>query len=65
MDNLETARNKSVLIGIRELDDKECSMTSSLPITDQPYLFSSNYSIRSYTSGCYYLDGKGVGDLME
>ncbi|CAF4417841.1 unnamed protein product, partial [Adineta steineri] len=36
-----------------------CSNNSSintLPITDEPYDFTSNYELLIYTSGCYYLD---------
>jgi hypothetical protein len=58
-DNIKTAGHKSLLIGIRELYNKEVCSVQFLPkITDQPYSFSSNYDIRMYTSGCYYLDGK-------
>ena len=36
-----------------------CSNNSSnntYPITDEKFHFTSNYELRIYTSGCYYLD---------
>jgi hypothetical protein len=60
VDNIKTAGHKSLFLGIRELEEKdECSRNSLPKITDQPYRFLSNYSIRIYSSGCYYLDDKG------
>jgi len=57
---MQTAGHQSLLVGIRELYNKELCSTDSFPlITDQPYTFSSNYSLRVYSSGCYYLDEKG------
>ncbi len=50
------------MIGIRELNPTEfstyCSNNtpSTAPITDASVHFSSNYYIRAYTSGCYFLD---------
>ncbi|CAF4409745.1 unnamed protein product, partial [Adineta steineri] len=32
------------------------SINTSLPITDESINFTSNYELRIYTSGCYYLD---------
>ncbi|CAF4162103.1 unnamed protein product, partial [Adineta steineri] len=32
------------------------SINTSLPITDESFTFTSNYELRIYTSGCYYLD---------
>jgi hypothetical protein len=51
-----------VIFGLRELNATEiddfCSNQSinNPPISDQPFNFSSNYELRTYTSGCYYLD---------
>jgi hypothetical protein len=55
------------MFGIRELNVTEfatycpnnASVTnSSIPITNNPVDFTSNYYIRVYTSGCYYMDEK-------
>jgi len=60
VDNIKTAGHKSLFVGIRELGENEICLINSLPeITDQPYGFLSNYSVRIYSSGCYYLDEKG------
>lgn len=62
IDNQQTINHKSIIIGIRELNSTEfinfCSNSSinSPPITDQQFSFTSNYELRIYTSGCYYLD---------
>jgi len=51
------------MFGIRELNPTEFSIycsnnntNSTAPITDAIVNFTSNYYIRTYTSGCYYLD---------
>jgi hypothetical protein len=48
---------------LRELNTTEMndyclnqSMNNSSPIPDKPFNFSSNYQLRTFTSGCYYLD---------
>ncbi|CAF4408925.1 unnamed protein product, partial [Adineta steineri] len=63
IDNQQTPGHQSLIFGIRELNSTEmnnyCSNNSSintLPITDEPYDFTSNYELLIYTSGCYYLD---------
>ncbi|CAF4173255.1 unnamed protein product, partial [Adineta steineri] len=62
IDNQQTSDHQSIIYGLRELNSTEmmntCSNTSisSLPITDQRFNFTSNYQLRIYTSGCYYLD---------
>ncbi|CAF4380400.1 unnamed protein product, partial [Adineta steineri] len=53
-----------LIFGIRELNSTEInnyclnnsSINTSLPITNEPFNFTSNYELRIYTSGCYYLD---------
>ncbi|CAF4453591.1 unnamed protein product, partial [Adineta steineri] len=48
----------------RELNSTEinnfCSNNNNtnndLPVTDEKFNFTSNYQLRIYTSGCYYLD---------
>ncbi|CAF0948798.1 unnamed protein product [Adineta steineri] len=64
IDNQQTPGHQSLIFGIRELNLTEInhyclnnsSINTSLPITDEPYDFTSNYELRIYTSGCYYLD---------
>jgi hypothetical protein len=63
IDNNQTSNHHSIVYGIRELNLKEmnyyCSNTTfneNPPITDEPLNFSSNYELRSYLSGCFYLD---------
>ena len=63
LDNEQTSNNQSFVFGLRELNASEiidvCSSTfnnTRLPITDEPFNFTSDYRLRIYTSGCYYLD---------
>ncbi|CAF3754605.1 unnamed protein product [Adineta steineri] len=64
IDNQQAPGHQSLIFGIRELNSTEInnyclnnsSINTSLPITDEPYDFTSNYELRIYTSGCYYLD---------
>ncbi|CAF1131898.1 unnamed protein product [Adineta steineri] len=64
IDNQQTPGHQSLIFGIRELNSIEMnnyclnnsSINTSLPITDEPYDFTSNYELLIYTSGCYYLD---------
>ncbi|CAF4201484.1 unnamed protein product, partial [Adineta steineri] len=64
IDNQQTPGHQSLIFGIRELNSTEIntyclnnsSINTSLPITDEPFRFTSNYELRIYTSGCYYLD---------
>ncbi len=64
IDNRNTANHHRVVFGLRELNETAmldfCSnipKNSNYPITfDEPFNFSSDYEIRTYTSGCYYLD---------
>ena len=63
LDNDRTKGHRSLIIGLRELNTSEstdlCLNSSSnkrLPRSDQPVQFTSNYFLRFYTSGCYYLD---------
>ena len=66
IDNQCTDNHQSIVFGLRELNETEMesycsniSKNSELPKNfDQPFNFSSNYAVRTYTSGCYYLDGK-------
>ncbi|CAF1347188.1 unnamed protein product [Adineta ricciae] len=60
IDNEQTVGHSSMVIGLREVeDDVYCSNTSlrnELPITDDVYSFRSDYEMRVYSSGCYYMD---------
>ncbi len=63
IDNQQTPGHQSIVFGLRELNSTEttdvCSITSrntNPPITNQRLNFTSNYQLRIYTSGCYYLD---------
>ncbi|CAF0947824.1 unnamed protein product [Adineta steineri] len=64
IDNQLTPTHQSLIFGIRELNSTEMnnyclnnsSINTSLPITNEPFNFASNYELRIYTSGCYYLD---------
>ncbi|CAF4521529.1 unnamed protein product, partial [Rotaria sp. Silwood2] len=62
INNQQTFGHQSLIFGLRELNSTEiidfCSNSSytNLPITDEGFNFTSNYELRIYTSGCYYLD---------
>ena len=62
IDNQKTVGHQSVIFGLRELNSVEmvnvCSNSSvtSPPITNDRFNFTSDYDLRVYTSGCYYLD---------
>jgi len=63
VDNEQTRNHRSLIFGLRELNFSEmvsyCSNNNSQlnpPITNQRVNFSSNYKLRVYSSGCYFLD---------
>ncbi|CAF1460939.1 unnamed protein product [Adineta steineri] len=63
INNQQTPGHQSLIYGIRELNSTEVnnyclnnSPINLLPITDEPFNFTSNYEFLLYTSGCYYLD---------
>ncbi|CAF4424692.1 unnamed protein product, partial [Adineta steineri] len=63
INNQQSSGHQSLIFGLRELNSTEfinyCSNNSTnndLPITDEKFNFTSNYQLRIYTSGCYYLD---------
>jgi hypothetical protein len=62
IDNQKTIGHQSVIFGLRELNSSEInnfcfnSTIINPPITNQRFNFTSNYELRTYTSGCYYLD---------
>jgi polycystin 1L2 len=59
-----TEDHQSLIFGLREFNSTElndvCSNQSINrsvpPISDRTFDFTSNYQLRIYTSGCYYLD---------
>ena len=59
-DNRQTKDHHSLIFGLRELNrtefDNYCSMNSIPPRFDQPFHFTFDYTLRVYSSGCYYLD---------
>ncbi|CAF2092754.1 unnamed protein product [Rotaria magnacalcarata] len=58
INNNRTAKHRFVIVGLRELNTSEVCSNKSLtpPITDQPFNFSADYELRTFTSACYYLD---------
>jgi hypothetical protein len=63
IDNEHTQGHHSIIFGLRELNSTEkihfCRNSSSLkspPIIKDRFNFTSDYKLRIYTSGCYYLD---------
>ena len=62
IDNQRTTGHQSMIFGLRELNETEinnrCTNLSIVdpPIADERINFTSNYQMRIYTSGCYYLD---------
>ena len=61
IDNQRTAKHQSMIFGVRELNNVELvnhCLNGSLtaPITDRPFNFSANYELRTFTSGCFYMD---------
>jgi len=61
IDNNKTVGHESIIFGIRELNSTEFDMyciniSTDILITDRFFNFSSNYELRIFTSGCYYLD---------
>jgi polycystin 1L2 len=80
LNNQLTTNHQSLIFGLREFNSTEfdtyCSNSSinrTIPISDEPVQFASNYQLRVYTSGCYYLntdnqwksDGLIVGSLTN
>ncbi|CAF3130688.1 unnamed protein product [Rotaria sp. Silwood2] len=66
LNNQQTSGHQSVIFGLRELNSTEfysyCmnSSINSPPITNQPFNFTSNYELRSYTACCYYLNSNNI-----
>ncbi|CAF1500386.1 unnamed protein product, partial [Adineta steineri] len=67
IDNQQTSDHQLLIYGLRELNSTEmiefCSNNSSnntYPIADEKFNFTSDYELRIYTSGCYYLDDDNI-----
>ena len=60
LDNEQTAGHRSMVFGLRQLNPIENCSNLSLsfdpPIINEKSNFTSNYQLRVYSSGCYYLD---------
>ena len=64
IDNEVMAGHQSVIVGLRELDTTEtsslcsigCGSVSEPPRSDRPFHFTADYRLRTYVSGCYFLD---------
>jgi len=63
LDNQQTQNHQSLIFALRELSTDEVfnycsnnSLINSFPVTDESFNFTSDYSLRLYTSGCYYFD---------
>jgi len=57
LDNQQTQNHRSLIFGLRELNSSEINVkVHSPPIVDQRSNFTTNYNLRIYSSGCYYLD---------
>jgi len=63
VDNEQTRNHQSLVFGLRELNSSEigsyCLHNNSQlnpPITNERFNFTSNYKLRVYSSGCYFLD---------
>ena len=60
LDNQQTVNHQSLIFGLRELSSEQmiesCPLQNQLPIINEKFNFTSDYELRVYTSGCYYLD---------
>ena len=66
INNQETFDRQSVIFGLREMNSIETidicmkPTPTSPPITNERFNFTSNYELRVYASGCYYLDSNKI-----
>jgi len=60
LNNEKTHGHHSIVYGIRELREDEleeyCSNGTTKLDIKEPFVFTSNYRVRAYQSGCFYLD---------
>jgi len=66
IDNQKTSGHQSIIFGLRELNSTEFNISclnqsiNTPPISNQPFNFTSNYQLRTYSSCCYYLDENNI-----
>jgi hypothetical protein len=61
IDNQQTSKRQTIIFGVRELNNAELvnhclNRSLTAPVTDRPFNFSGNYELRTFTSGCFYMD---------
>ena len=64
LNNQQTEGHQSIVFGLREMSALElsqlcgssASIHASLPTSNDPFVFSANYALRTYRSSCYYLN---------
>ncbi|UJR18466.1 hypothetical protein I4U23_005372, partial [Adineta vaga] len=59
IDNQQAIGHQVLIIGLRELNPTEMKNScanKSFPIPNEPVEFTSDYQLRIYSSGCYYLN---------
>ena len=68
LDNQQATGHRSIVFGIRQLNETEANYFCSSPVIqspapppppprlDQAFRFTDNYELRLFTSGCFYLD---------
>ena len=56
LDNQQTRTHHSFVFGLRELNPSETVTETKPPVTNRKFNFTSNYQLRIFASGCYYLD---------
>ena len=67
LDNQQTVNHQGWIFGLRELNETENEqhclnrsvLNTSLPISDDGFHFTTDYQLRLYTSGCYFIDDNG------
>ena len=68
LNNQQTSDHKSIVFGLREMNAVEmsqlcgssASINASLPTSNDPFVFSANYALRTYRSSCYYLSASNT-----
>ena len=68
LNNQQTSDHKSIVFGLREMSALEmirlcgssASINASLPTSNDPFVFSANYALRTYRSSCYYLSASNT-----
>ena len=68
LNNQQTSDHKSIVFGLREMIALEmsqfcgsnASINANLPTSNDPFVFSANYALRTYRSSCYYLSASNT-----